>query len=168
MTEKDKNQIARRRDRVRVTATNRATKKRAVIRAYARYGSLRVASEVAQISYDTVCRWNRTDPKFKMRIKAAYVEHGENIEGHLSQRAFGYPAQYDNNGKLIREEYRGSDTLLIFKAKGHFPDKYAERHETKLKGVLSLTDFFARPIGANDPPRQVSGTGEGEPKALPR
>jgi hypothetical protein len=110
--------------------------------AYAEHGSITAACRVADLSRDTAHRWRNEDRNgFRRRYEdAQHTFREEKLEAAMFRRIF------DPTGN------RGSDILLMFALKAHWPDKYkdtAQPTDDSAKDVLrTLMGWQQRGNGA--------------------
>lgn len=76
------------------------------------------------------------EPDFAKRWDDAIAEGVESIEAEMHRRAYeGYPGRpVVSNGAILSEVVEYSDTLAIFLAKAHAPEKYREASKLELTG----------------------------------
>jgi hypothetical protein len=103
----------------------------AFLTAYAQLGTILHAAKAAGISRFTVNKWLSTDlHSFKKRMELAHQDHCDHLERMIDERL----ANPQGN--------RGSDILLMFKAKAEMPEKY--REEVKVLGMEGPKEMLAR------------------------
>lgn len=112
----------------------RNPKKKAWLAAYgATLGGIMTSCRKADIHHSTYYEWKKTDEDFAVACKEVEELLGEWLQQTIIERA--------TLGK------RPSDTLLIFEAKGRWPDKYRERHEitmTRQEREARIEELLAR------------------------
>ena len=113
--------------------------------AYREFGRINKAAAYVGLSRWAVVNWERSDAwEFRRRMEAAHADYCEaKIEGLIDSRLA------DPTGN------RGSDILLMFKAKAEMPHKY--REEVRVIDTTPTRDLLVklRAIGA---PRIVDGS----------
>jgi hypothetical protein len=103
----------------------------AFLQAYAQLGTIRHSAQVVGIYKTTVSHWIHSDLySFKKRMELAHQDYCDHIERMIDERL----ANPQGN--------RGSDILLMFKAKAEMPEKY--REEVKVLGMEGPKEMLAR------------------------
>ncbi|KKM92399.1 hypothetical protein LCGC14_1218870 [marine sediment metagenome] len=100
-----------------LTAKQRVTKKKALLKAFEEYGTISHACEEADIGRTTVYAWIKKSPKFAKKVEDARKVVGESLEKEAITRAKD-----------------GSDILLIFLLKGIYPGKYRDTAKVEVSG----------------------------------
>jgi hypothetical protein len=99
--------------------------------AYAQLGTILHGAKAAGLHRNTVNHWIATDLySFKKRMELAHQDYCDHIERMIDERL----ANPQGN--------RGSDILLMFKAKAEMPEKY--REEVKVLGMEGPKEMLAR------------------------
>jgi hypothetical protein len=110
--------------------------------AFSQLGTILHASRVVGIHRTTVNLWLSADLySFKTRFELAHQDYQEFLEGLIRERLV------DPQGN------RGSDILLMFKAKAEMPEKY--REEVKVLGMEGPKEMLARLKEMADRERKV-------------
>jgi hypothetical protein len=116
-------------------------KKVGFLAAFAQCGTVTHAAKAAKIHASTHTQWLKTDPEYRKRFLGARRESNEVLEREARRRAIEGTMRLKYHGdKPVIDPRTGepylelvySDLLLIFLLKGSMPQKYRERHETKL------------------------------------
>jgi hypothetical protein len=114
----------------------------AFLLAYAQLGTILHAAKTAGISRFTVNKWLSTDlHSFKKRMELAHQDYCDRIERMIDERLAN------------PQDNRGSDILLMFKAKAEMPEKY--REEVKVLGMEGPKEMLARLKEMADRERKV-------------
>lgn len=104
------------------------------------------AAELCGIPKDNHYRWLREDETYRPRVESAIEEANDAIETEIIRRGqHGYDEPIVYQGKISINPETGKPlcvrkydtTLLIFLAKAKMPEKYRERTETQLTGLLT-------------------------------
>jgi len=84
----------------------------------------------------------QAEPDFAKQWDAALKEGVESIEAEMHRRAFeGYAGRpVVNQGQVVAEVTEYSDTLAMFLARAHAPEKYRDNATLELKGTLNVVD----------------------------
>lgn len=101
------------------------------------------ACDYAGITRQTAYRHREEDEAFAAAWDAALDEAVERLEYEMHRRAYegtNKPVFY--KGEMVAEMKEYSDTLAIFLAKAHRPDKYRDRSEVKHDGELNIRIVF--------------------------
>ena len=85
-----------------------------VLTAYAECGNLSEAARIAKVPIPTAYDWLRLDAEFKEQYQVADRVYGDSVRSIIRKRI------EDPTGN------RGSDALVMFEAKGRFPEVYRE------------------------------------------
>jgi hypothetical protein len=119
-------------------------KKRVLLKAYAKSGSIEQAAKVAGVHRLTHYDWMKNDPDYAVAFRYAKEDYREKLEAEADRRAIDGVAEpiFDKNGNQIGERRKYSDTLLIFRLKGLAPEKYAERRRVDQKVNVSINKSF--------------------------
>ena len=94
------------------------------IAALVRSGSVQHAAKVAKVARRTVYKARETDTSFASLWEDAKNESLEEVEYEIRRRAM-----------------RGSDLLLIFFAKAHWPEKYRDNFKREQRAEITLADL---------------------------
>ena len=127
-------------------------KQRAFLLAYRTQGTIRAASELANVSRNSHAVWLREDPTYATRFQAAEDDARDAIDEEIKRRAMtGVDRPVFQGGKQVGTIREYSDVLLIFLAKGANPEKYRERTEQRQTGetvirveVSEKEDWYGR------------------------
>lgn len=87
------------------------------------------------------------DKEFAADWEAVMEEYADTLESEADRRAVEgvhVKTYFDKDGKVIGEERRYSDTLLIFRLKGLRPEKYKERMASEVVSTVRYEDDAAR------------------------
>lgn len=84
----------------------------------------------------------QAEPDFAKQWDAALKEGVESIEAEMHRRAFeGYAGRpVVNQGQIVAEVTEYSDTLAMFLARAHAPEKYRDNASLEIKGTLNVVD----------------------------
>lgn len=105
-------------------------KKRLFLEEFAKDGNASRANRVVGQHNATHNAWRRTDPVFEAGYKAALRASVHALEQEAHRRAVtGVVRQIWHCGKVVGEELRYSDVLLMFLLNGAAPDKYNRKRE---------------------------------------
>lgn len=96
--------------------------RRAFLASLAKWGNVMHACRAAKCDRGLVYHTRAKDPEFAAKWDAAVVEAGEALELEATRRAM-----------------KGSDTLIIFRLKALYPEKYRERFGVEHSGGIELT-----------------------------
>lgn len=82
------------------------------------------------------------EPDFAKQWDAALKEGVESIEAEMHRRAFeGFEGRpIVNQGAIVANVTEYSDTLAMFLARAHAPEKYRDNATLELKGTLNVVD----------------------------
>lgn len=93
------------------------------------------------ISRQTAYEWREDDPEFAARWKRAMGAGLTVLEDEMHRRAIeGTSEPVFHQGELCGTVRKYSDTLAIFLAKAHDPEKYRERQDIHFQGKLDIAD----------------------------
>lgn len=121
----------------------RHPKRLAFLVAYSVKGTIQAAAKVAEIDRQTHYDWMKADPQYKAAFAEAYEHCGDVLEDEAWRRAVdGVPKGIYRKGFLVGTEQEFSDTMLIFKLKGHKPEKYKDRIQQEHTGDIGLGALF--------------------------
>lgn len=119
-------------------------KKRAFLIAYSVKGTILAASKQAEIDRTMHYDWMKSDPQYAAAFAEAYAQCGDVLEDEAWRRAVdGVPKGIYRKGFLVGTEQEFSDTMLIFKLKGHKPEKYKDRIQQEHNVQVDLKDIIA-------------------------
>lgn len=107
-----------------------AEKKRLFIHYLAQTCNMTKSAELAGVHRATIYVWRDNDPVFAADVQQARERGFERCEDEMHRRAYEGTVVATKSG-LIREY---SDTLAIFLAKAHKPERYSERLKQELSG----------------------------------
>ena len=82
------------------------------------------------------------EPDFASRWDEAVKEGVESLEAEAHRRAFeGYAGRpVVSQGQIVAEVTEYSDTLAMFLARAHAPEKYRDNASLEIKGTLNVVD----------------------------
>lgn len=105
-------------------------KKRAVLKAYARVGTITQACAAAKVTPRTHRDWMKADADYAEAFGEAREAAADSLEREAIHRARdGWREPVYQGGKLVGHILKKSDTLLIFMLKAVRPEKFRERQE---------------------------------------
>ena len=114
--------------------------KRALLRAYGKYGTILAAIQEAGCTYGSHYHWMHNDEEYPAlfeRAKAIFCDRLDEEVFRRAVRGIEQPVFYC--GKEVGKIRKYSDILLIFAAKGAMPQKYnTERREVSGRGGGSI------------------------------
>src|SRR5579863_6833509 len=118
-------------------------KKQAFLEAYATCCRVDKAAEIAGMNRSNHYDWLESDPEYRKSFAAVKERAIESLEDEAVRRAHeGVERPVTVAGeKVMVREY--SDTLLIFLLKAARPEKYRERSEVAIPGLVDLVDRIA-------------------------
>ncbi|HZC07405.1 MAG TPA: hypothetical protein VE338_17355 [Ktedonobacterales bacterium] len=117
--------------------------KEAFLAAYAKYGAVGKACDVARIHRSTIYRWLEHDETFSLRHGQAREEYNDLLRTEIRRRAHdGTLKPVFQGGVKVGSIREYSDTLLIFEAKARMPE-YREKQQVEISGQLDITTLAA-------------------------
>ena len=128
---------------VRFTEERRAVFLHHLKQGYTITGAARAAGTLQMTAYKA----RAADPEFKAQWDEALEEGLDRLEDEVVRRAVdGVDEPVFHRGEVVGHVRKYSDTLLIFKLKGHRPERYRDNYEHTIKGAdggpLALTVTF--------------------------
>lgn len=125
--------------RLSIEYKNRYVKLNPFFAAYSRTGNISQSCELSGLSVGTLLQWRKKDPSINERMSEAFEEFLDYAEGKIWNRAIeGWNEPVYQNGEMVGEKRRYSDTLAIFMMKGHRPTKY--RDNVSVEANISVAD----------------------------
>lgn len=100
------------------------------------------ACRIVGISRQRAYEVRNEDPEFGKAWDEALKEGVESIEAEMHRRAFeGYAGRpVVNQGQVVSEVTEYSDTLAMFLARAHAPEKYRDNASLEINGTLNVVD----------------------------
>lgn len=93
------------------------------------------ACQAAGIGRRTVYEWREDDEDFAKEWEDAVQDGVDVLEKEMWRRGVeGYEEPVFFQGQSVESVRKYSDSLAMFLAKGHRPEKYRERHDVSSKG----------------------------------
>jgi len=120
----------------------RRIKKAALLAHFSENGNITAAARHVGVKRTTHYIWLEKDKEYAAEFKKAQRAARDALESEAIRRAvYGVDEPVHYKGERIDTIKKYSDTLLIVLLKGHYPEKYAERHKVQ---VLDMKEFEKR------------------------
>lgn len=119
-------------------------KKAALLKAFAKIGTVSGACLAAKVSRGSHHIWMRQDEAYRAAFEDAKDEAADSMEQEAITRARdGWNEPVYQGGKMVGTILKKSDTLLIFMLKAARPEKFRERHEISgpRGGPIEVTSY---------------------------
>ena len=120
---------------------------RAFLAVYGELGVIKRACKVAGVGRSSHYEWMESNPEYRRAFEDAQDDAADNLEAEVYRRAVkGVRKQvgwYKGVAGGYVREY--SDLLLMFALKALRPEKYRDRQEVEIRGVMANVDLTKLP-----------------------
>jgi hypothetical protein len=138
----------------------------AFLAAYAQFGMVKRAAQVAKINRTTHHDWLRDDPTYRPRFEAAHHQAITAWEDEVSRRAFlGTRKPVYQGGKKVGSVLEFSDGLAQFLLKANNHEMYGDKSTVALSGSASIEGMQANQAEARRRAKQARQENDGTDSA---
>ncbi|MFC2000025.1 terminase [Chloroflexota bacterium] len=113
--------------------------KKAFLDAYAEKGTVTAAATAVGINRWTHYDWMKKCARYEKDFARAESLYCDILEAELHRRGVeGWDEPVYQQGGLVGTVRKYDSTILIFKCKGHIPEKYRDRQDIKVTGPVEM------------------------------